>query len=205
MNQQIDPVAAARIRDDRYVDDISTGGTPAEVARFMGNEDQNFQCDGTIPSILAESSLSLKVIVPSRETYPQKIAKLGGKILGIYWDALSDELSFRFLVTLITKDKTPLAITPDNYSTFDRDLLTPSNLIHIINKIYDPMGLGALITISLRIAFRHVFKAHPEIGWDVPLPPGPDRNKWLKLIHLLVHSKPITFQRCIKPANTVGA
>ena len=205
MNQQIDPVAAARIRDDRYVDDISTGGTPAEVVRFMANEDQNFQCDGTIPSILAESSLSLKVMVPSGETNPQKIAKLGGKILGLYWDALSDELSFRFLVTLITKDKTPLAITPDNYSTFDRDLLTPSNLIHIINKIYDPMGLGALITISLRIAFRHVFKAHPEIGWDVPLPPGPDRNKWLKLIHLLLHSKPITFQRCIKPANTVAA
>ena len=28
MNQAIDPVASARIRDDRYVDDISTVGTP---------------------------------------------------------------------------------------------------------------------------------------------------------------------------------
>lgn len=38
MNQAVDPVAKARIRDDPYVHDISTGGTPEEVAHFKGNE-----------------------------------------------------------------------------------------------------------------------------------------------------------------------
>ena len=203
-NQEIDPIAAAKIRDDRYVDDVVTGGTPAEVVRFMGKEDQDFRCDGTIPSILSHSSLDLKVMVPSGESNQQKIAKLGSKVLGIPWNPLSDELSLHFTVTLVTKDKSELTVIPDNYSTFDRDLITPSNLIHIINKIYDPLGLAALITISLRIAFRQVFKSHPELGWDEPLPTGPDRNRWLKLIHLLVHSKAITFRRCIKPANAVG-
>ena len=62
MNSSIDPVAAARIRDDRYVDDLATGGSQAEVTRFMGNEDENLQCDGTIPMILSNASLYLKVL-----------------------------------------------------------------------------------------------------------------------------------------------
>ena len=36
MNQDIDPVAATRICNDCYVDDFATGGTPAEVAGFVG-------------------------------------------------------------------------------------------------------------------------------------------------------------------------
>ena len=36
MNKHIDPQAAYRIVNDRYVDDFATGGTPAEVSRFVG-------------------------------------------------------------------------------------------------------------------------------------------------------------------------
>ena len=63
MNQAIDPVAAARIQDNRYVDDISTGVSPEEVARFKGNEDNSLQCDGTIPLILSQGSFNLKVML----------------------------------------------------------------------------------------------------------------------------------------------
>ena len=204
MNQAIDPLAAVRIRDDRYVDDLATGGTPAEVARFMGNEDDDLLCDGTIPLILSKGSLHLKVLVSSAESNPQKIAKLGGKVLGINWNPTIDELSISFKVALLAKDKSTLTITAENFLTFDKNLLTPRNLLGIINRIYDPLGLVAPITIRLRIAFRHLFNSYPSIEWDTPLPPGPDRYRWLDLIHLLVHSKPITFKRCIKPFNAVG-
>ena len=204
MNKEIDPVAAVRIRNDRYVNDLSTGGTPAEVARFMGNEDEDLRCDGTIPLILSKGSLHLKVLVPSGESNPHKIAKLGGKNLGINWNPTVDELSIDFTVTLTTKDKSALTVTVENFSTFDKNLLTPSNLLGIINRIYDPLGLIAPVTIRLRIAFRHVFKSYSSIEWDTPLPPGQDRCRWLNLINILIHSQPITFRRCIKPANTVG-
>ena len=52
------------------------------MARFVGNELQDFQCDGTIPTILSKSSMRLKVLVASGENNQDKIAKLGGKVLG---------------------------------------------------------------------------------------------------------------------------
>ena len=83
MHRAIDPVAAHRIQHDRYVDDLSTGGTPDEVMRFVGDEQSDFQCTGTVPTIFAQSSLRLKVLVASGESDPLKIAKLGGKILDV--------------------------------------------------------------------------------------------------------------------------
>ena len=137
MNSLIDPVAAARIRDDRYVDDLATGGSRVEVTRFMGNEDENLQCDGTIPMILSNASLYLKVLVSSGESNPLKLAKIGHKILGVSWNATGDILSFSFSVKLIAADKSVVSVTPDNFSTIDKNLLTPSNLLGIINRIYE--------------------------------------------------------------------
>ena len=204
MNQTIDPVAAARIRSDRYVDDIPTGGTPDEVARFKGQEDENLQCDGTIPKILSKGSLFLKVMVSSGDSDQQKIAKLGGKILGTHWNPALDQLIYYFSVTLVSKDKSILQITTNNFATFDHSLLTPSNLLHIINTMYDLMGLAALITIKLRIGFRWFFKSHPTLEWNTPLPPGSDKDHWLGLILMLVQADPVIFNRCIKPANALG-
>ena len=141
MNKAIDPVAASRLRDDRYVDDISTGGTADEVARFKGNESVTLQCDGTMPKILAQGSLFLKVMVTSGETDKIKIGKLGGKILGINWCPTEDQLIYKFSVSLVAKDKSVINITADNFWNFDKSLITPSNILHIINKQYDPIGL----------------------------------------------------------------
>ena len=77
MNQSIDPLASTRIKEDRYVDDLSTGGSPLEVARFMGSEtEEQFQHNGTISRILSKGSLRLKVLVCSGETDLSKISNL---------------------------------------------------------------------------------------------------------------------------------
>ena len=70
MHKAIDPVTSQRIQNDRYVDDLSTGGSPDEVHRFVGDENEDFQCNCTIPSIPAQSSLLLNVLVPSGESNP---------------------------------------------------------------------------------------------------------------------------------------
>ena len=57
LNQHIDPTAADRICNDRYVDDLASGGTSSEVSRFVGNDLGDFQCDGTIQTILPKGSL----------------------------------------------------------------------------------------------------------------------------------------------------
>ena len=42
MSRQLDPEAADRILNDRYVDDLSSGDTPTQVTRFIGNEHEEF-------------------------------------------------------------------------------------------------------------------------------------------------------------------
>jgi hypothetical protein len=85
MSRELDPEAADRIINDRYVDDLASGGTPDQVSRVIGDEREEFQCDGTIPTILANGSFRLKVIVSSGEAdsrkLSQKLAKLGKEVL----------------------------------------------------------------------------------------------------------------------------
>jgi len=206
MNRSIDPLASTRIKEDRYVDDLSTGGSPMEVARFMGSEtEEQFQHNGTIPKILSKGSLHLKVLVCSGETDVSKISKLGDKVLGIGWNPPSDELVFRFSVSLVDrKEKTITVIKNNNLDEFDHGLLTPRNLLRIVNSLYDPLGLVAPIAIRLRIAFRDLFKLNKSLDWDAFIAAGRQQDLWIKLIKILVEAPAVTFMRCFKPAATVN-
>ena len=73
-NGSIDRLAAEKIANDRYVDDLATGGSPSEVSRFKGNELPDCQFDGTIPTIFSKGSLRLKVMVSSGEKDLHKIS-----------------------------------------------------------------------------------------------------------------------------------
>ena len=96
-------------------------------------------------------------------------------------------------------------LTPGNFDSFNKDLLTPRNLLRLINSVYDPLGLIAPITIRLRLGFRNLFASTESISWDAPLMPGPDQDCWLSLIQMLIHSDRITFRRCTQPADAIGS
>ena len=170
MNKCIDPVAAVRITENRYADDLSTGDTLVEVARFMKKESEDFQQNGTIPQILSKGSLKLKVMVPSGKLHQTKIKLLGKTILGVGWNTSSDKLTISFSFSLLHKEEKSLTvITNDNFSKFDRNLLTPRNLLRIANSLYDPLGLVAPVTIKLCIALRYVFRSALNLDWDTPI------------------------------------
>ena len=203
MNEEIDPVAAQRIKDDRYVDDFATGGTPTEVSRFVGNEGDDFQCDGTFPAILSKGSLKLKVLVTSGETDPNKLEKLGKKVLGLGYDATTDTITIDMKSALTVKNNKGV-ISFHDFSSIDHQLLTPRNLLSIVNGIYDPLGLIAPISIKLRVAFRALFQEDSPIEWDTPISSEATRSTWLSLIQLLSTGDEPSFGRSLKPLNTVG-
>ena len=60
-----DPEAGWRIIHDRFVDDWHSGGTKEQVDRFMGKEDADWKCDGTVPQIFQAGGLVLKCFVRS--------------------------------------------------------------------------------------------------------------------------------------------
>ena len=203
MNEEIDPVAAQRIRDDRYVDDFATGGTPDEVSRFVGQEGEGFQCDGTFPTILSKGSLKLKVIVVSGENDPNKLEKLGKKVLGLGYDASTDTISIDFKSALTVKNKKGTLSFLD-FTLADRHLLTPRNLLSIVNGVYDPLGVGCPLTIRLRVAFRELFKTDSPFEWDTPISSEKMQSTWLELIQLIAATDGLYFSRSFKPLNAVG-
>ena len=137
-NRSNDPEAADRIINDRCVDDFASGGNPSQVSRFVGNETEDFQCDGTLPTIQCNCSLCLKVIVVSGESNKDKLAKLGKKVWGIGWDATSDKISIDLSVNIAVnsnnKSKT-IKLTQDDPPNLKNEWLTKLNILSIVNML----------------------------------------------------------------------
>ena len=201
LNEEIDPIASTRIRDDRYVDDFATGGTPEEVSRFVGNEQDDFQCDGTFSTILSQGSFRLKAMVASGETNQEKIKKIGGKVLGVGWNPSTDTVCISLSVSLKTPSNEKIVLSPT--TDLDESLLTPRNLLGVVNGIHDPLGLVAPLTARLRVAFRDLFQRGSKLEWDVPVS-GDCCHSWVKLIKMLVSGDHVTFRRCIKCPDYMG-
>ena len=108
------------------------------------------------------------------------------------------------LFSLTTKANNRKIILSPESVVPNTNLLTPRNLLSVVNGVYDPLGLVAPITIRLRAAFRDLFRSGSAIEWDTPLPPGPSQTLWLSLIQMLVCAGKITFHRNTKPHNAVG-
>ena len=93
-SDDIDQQASLKIINDRYVDDIATGGSAQEVQVMSGecvNPHDKFETNGTLSQILSKGTLKLKAIVTSEEKDTEKINKLG-YVLGVKWDSPLDRI-----------------------------------------------------------------------------------------------------------------
>jgi hypothetical protein len=190
LHASIDPEAAQKIKSDRFVDDITSGGTAAQVARFVGHGTSE-DGDGTMPRILSQGALNLKVIVTSGEADQDKLQKLGNCVLGVPWNATSDTIP----VDLASKFQKFLA---QNHS-----FLTMKLCLSITHQMYDPLGLVSPVTIRFKVAYRNLFRQGLNLKMDDPIPPE-DYDHWMDLIRMVAASTPIHFPRATKPHNAVG-
>ena len=203
IHYDIDPVAARKIIDDRYVDDITSGGDTLQVARFAGNE-EDVRGVGTMSQILGRGSFNMKVIVTSGECNAEKLWKLGDSVLGVGWDASSDKIFIDLNNINSTNHRliqSLLESTPHVALLHSR--LTLRQVLSILNSIYDPLGLIAPLTIRLKIAFRDLFRSELNLKWD-DLIAAENHNSWIQLIQILTEGKAISFPRATKPEQAVG-
>ena len=97
----IDPLAASRLLEDHFVDDVTSGGDVHEVARFKGVEDPDtLACSGTMPQIMGAANWILKAIAVSGEDDGKALAKLSGAVLGHGYSTDKDILTVRFRVNV---------------------------------------------------------------------------------------------------------
>ena len=204
----LDPEVAMKILRDRFVDDIATGGSLEQVLRYMGAENkETLQCDGTMPTILGKGGLLLKVIVPGGEKNVEKLEKLGRAVLGIPYSAETDTIAISFCVN-IGKKRRGVKLEEDlTADCLDTKLvvakLTPRILLGIVNSQYDPLGLVSPITVRLKKSHQELSSPDHKLQWDDEVV-GELREKWVRLIEMMVKADRIQFQRSTRPRNAVG-
>ena len=124
--------------------------------------------------------------------------------MGLGWDPAKDTILIDFIVSLKSASKEKILLSQASMDTLDENLLTPRNLLGVVNGIYDPLGLTAPITARLRVLFRGVFQSNSSIDWDAPILDEKSRALWMELLRMLVSAGKVTFPRSFKPKDVIG-
>ena len=207
MYGSIDLIAARKIENGMFVDDVVTGGELEEVLRFKGTEDpESYKCDGTVPDILARGGLRLKAMQMSGEEDGPKLEKLGGAVLEIKWSSQEDMLYIDLSVNISRRKKGQLtgpALTVHDLNQLDDVQLTRRLCLSIANCIYDPCGLVSPMTIRMKVAMKMMFAQEYALTWDTQLPQELQKE-WRQIIIDLVRVGEIPFPRSIRPRELKG-
>ena len=79
MAKEMDVVARKEVEEDSFVEEITTGGSEEECARFKGNEDpETCKCDGTIPRMLKSGGYDIKAMIDGKKIDFNLEDSLGG-------------------------------------------------------------------------------------------------------------------------------
>ena len=165
-----------RLLQSTYVNDIITGGESEDEVFNLYSQAKEMFCTGgfNLRKFLTNSralqeqidraeGLKLPTMEDAHcieETYAE--ATLGGlqcmdvgehKVLGVSWNPNSDQL----IVDVTELAQLATTVQP-----------TKRNLISVIGKFYDPLGLLAPVTIRFKILFQILCQR--KLEWDNPLP-----------------------------------
>ena len=107
------------------------------------------------------------------------------KVLGVVWSFKSDELVI---------DLQPILREAENIEP------TKRNIISIVSKIYDPMGLISPV-VTFKILFQELDLCQARLEWDEPLSESM-RERWEKLLNGLRLENPLRIPRCFEPNSS---
>ena len=202
----IDQLAARRLLSDRFVDDITSGGTIEQVERFKGVEDkETLACTGTMPQIFGKANLKLKAIAVSGEPDGGALKKLSGTVLGHGYSTAEDKLTVRFRVNVSPRRRgnpTGPDVTRETLGQLDQVVMTRRIALGVANGQYDMLGVATPCLIRLKASMRNLFVAEYGLGWDTPLP-DKLRKLWVGYCVELVEAGQLEFRRCVRPDGVV--
>ena len=205
MAKHIDEVAAKKIKEDSFVDDLSTGGTKEECLRFKGVEDPvTLLCDGTFPQILAKGGFEVKAIALSGEKDGEALKKLGGAVFGFPFSTENDTMEIKFRVNVSEhrrKKPTGPDLTLETLDQLQTAVLTKRVCLRVVASQYDMVGIVSPLTIIMKSELKNLYQV--GLDWDQPLE-GELREDWVRMFETLVRTGSIKFVRATRPVAAVG-
>ena len=180
--KDINEEAAAVIKEDTYVDDITTGRDEmSEIVALKAG----------ITEILRKGGLEVKGFVTSGESSEELISLLGSgdisRILGVTYNPPPDVFSVTVKIN-VSKKYRGVRKEPDySYEEIPKLLvikLTRLIIQGIVYSIYDIYGLVAPITVPTKIELRNLFRKDLNLGWDDPIPEE-SKQKWVQILQVV--------------------
>ena len=196
----IDEKASQRIKNDAYVDDITTGDDTRDgVVKLKTN----------IENILDHGGFKAHKWVASGDALEGDVQLPGtgevSRVLGLSWKPISDTFSVDVKINLSRKFKGAHTESDYTYEEIPRILeivITRRMVLGVVNSCYDPYGLISPITVQLKIELRKLFGKEMKIGWDDPLS-REIKNNWVRVLQTMKKAEKVTFRRCIRPITPV--
>ena len=161
------------IQTNLYVDNIISGSTTeAEAVQYYHNA----------RAILSEAGFNLRAWISNSQQL-RDIAKqdktidvnIPNNVLGIHWNALTDQLS------LISKG-----------ADLTSELTTKREVLQESSRIFDPIGFATPVTIHSKLLIQRLWQI--KIEWDEPLEADLNRE-WLSIAKDLNQLSSITIDR----------
>ncbi|XP_054713437.1 uncharacterized protein LOC129222899 [Uloborus diversus] len=147
------PIASELSRTHFYVDDLLCGAASVGEARSIIPEMIKFMESGGFP--LRKWSCNYPEVIENLPDHMRASTDthsfqndVNQKVLGLEWNGTKDSLRVRAVLTEHVNSK--------------------RQLLSVIAKTYDPLGLIAPATIKLKIMLQEIWKT--KIGWDDSLP-----------------------------------
>ena len=202
--QYIDKVAADKLVNDRYADDVLSGADVETVQRMVGNkiEDDmgNVTYTGTMAQILDLVSFKAKTFTVSGDSNHEK----EGKVLGHMWLPENDMLEFKLVINLHQKQgalKTGPDLSVEDVPRMSTFIYTKRIALQISSQFFDPTGLISVYLIRFKLALKDLVPH--KLGWDEPLP-DTEQVKWRRLVQDVLEAEAIEFPRNIKTDQCIG-
>ena len=201
----IDPEAALRIKEDMYVDDLLSGGTTEQVARFVGQKTENGTYNGTFAQILAIGNFRIKAISISGQKPSEESNLLGNHVLGYNYDVETDMLSIPFPLNLSRKRRSvreEANLTAADVGILKSKTLTKRILLGVVNGFGDFLGIASPFIMRYKVLMRQLFLLEEPLTWDEPIPQS-NSHDWINLMMETLESGPLFFPRCVRPCDAI--
>ncbi len=109
-------------------------------------------------------------------------------VLGMKWNMGKDTLSFKVVLP---------------YINIDTITVTLRNIVKVVKRIFDPLGLLSPFIVKCKIVLRMIYATEPKLSWDDPVPMDIE-CEWKRILLELPDISKLTFHRSITPPNAVG-
>ena len=151
---------------------------------MKGNRGKDGHLTGTLTQILDLGKFKAKAMVIGGSCSEEEKESLGGKFLGIDYDADTDDISLKISSKMkmkVKKNQRDPKVLDLDEEVFEELLagehtLSKRKLLGWQMAQYDPLGVGQPIMVGAKLLFRELCDPQHGLGWDDSLPPCSRRN-----------------------------